>query len=79
MRNSERINASKNFSAVMPLYFKKPIAANGTAPNMHSHDTVSVPRQSFKPKYAYRYAHGKQREDELPRVQPEEHTLGVAA
>ena len=31
-----------NFSAVIPLYFTNPRAANGTAPKIHTHDTVPV-------------------------------------
>ena len=30
-----------NVSAVIPLYFTNPRAANGAAPKIHTHDTVS--------------------------------------
>ena len=49
-RNSDRSHAAKNFSAVMPWYFTKPIAAKGAAPRMHSQLTVSVPSASRRPK-----------------------------
>lgn len=49
-RNSDRSHAAKNFSAVMPWYFTKPIAANGAAPRIHSQLTVSVPSASRRPK-----------------------------
>ena len=40
------------FSAVIPLYFTKPSAANGAAPKMHTHDTVSVPTYGLSKKYS---------------------------
>ena len=49
-RNSDRSHTAKNFSAVMPWYFTKPIAAKGAAPRMHSQLTVSVPSASRRPK-----------------------------
>ena len=41
IRNSDLIHAHINFSAVIPLYFTNPRAANGAAPKIHTHDTVS--------------------------------------
>ena len=41
IRNSDLIHAQINFSAVIPLYFTNPRAANGAAPKIHTHDTVS--------------------------------------
>ena len=41
---SERIHARNICSAFIPLYFIKPNAANGTAPNMHIQESVSVSR-----------------------------------
>ena len=41
IRNSDLIHAHINFSAVSPLYFTNPRAANGAAPKIHTHDTVS--------------------------------------
>ena len=41
IRNSDLFHAHINFSAVIPLYFTNPRAANGAAPKIHTHDTVS--------------------------------------
>jgi len=47
-----RLNKSpKNFSSVIPLYFTKLGAAKGAAPNIQTHDTVSVPKCGFNRKY----------------------------
>lgn len=51
IRNSDLIKAHKNFSAVIPLYFTKTRAAKGAAPNIQTHDTVSVPKCGFNRKY----------------------------
>lgn len=48
---SERSHAHKNCSAVMPWYLIKPIAANGAAPRMHTHDNVSMPICGLSRKY----------------------------
>ena len=50
VRNSDFTQAMTNFSAVIPLYFTKPSAANGAADRMQIHDTVSVPTYGFKRK-----------------------------
>lgn len=40
-----------NFSAVIPLYLTNPRRANGAAPKIHIHDTVSVPTYGLSKKY----------------------------
>lgn len=49
--SSERIHAHANCSAVMPWYVINPIAANGAAPKMHIHDSVSMPAYGLIRKY----------------------------
>ncbi len=44
---SDFIQANINFSAVTPLYLTNPNTAKGTAPKIHTHDKVSIPKKWF--------------------------------
>ena len=44
IKNSDFKKATKNLSAVIPLYVMNPSAAKGTAPKIHTQETVSNPK-----------------------------------
>ncbi len=50
-RSSERTHVQTNLSHVIPWYVTNPSAANGAAPTMHTHDTVSTPSTGFSRRY----------------------------
>ena len=50
VRNSDFTQAMTNLSAVIPLYFTKPSAANGAAARIQIQEVVSVPSEGFNRK-----------------------------